>query len=213
VEAPDNRLPDRDGRRLAGRHRRAAESGRPRACYPDRNPPLGDSTDCRCGSARAPAGRQHGRVAAPPCSPSRAEETLSHAGTGEPDGLNDQTVRRWLTIMRGEGPVELIGTSPRSISPRYRRARHGALFPSGGFEGAPSTRERKLNKRCAHRSDGAPRSTKRCFHRSQEVCVRGGVEPPTFRFSGQPRQTLCRPAKTDVTDKRNRARRKVRSSR
>jgi hypothetical protein len=39
--------------------------------------------------------------------------------------------------------------------------------------------------------------------------VRGRVELPTFRFSGQPRQALCRPAKTDVTDKRNRARRKV----
>ena len=40
--------------------------------------------------------------------------------------------------------------------------------------------------------------------------VRGGVEPPTFRFSGQPRSALCRPAKTDVTEKQNRARRKVR---
>ena len=39
--------------------------------------------------------------------------------------------------------------------------------------------------------------------------VRGGVDPPTFCFSGQPRQALCRPAKTDVTDNRNRARRKV----
>ena len=44
----------------------------------------------------------------------------------------------------------------------------------------------------------------------QRRCVvRGGVEPPTFRFSGQPRQALCRPAKTDVTDKRTGARRKV----
>jgi hypothetical protein len=41
--------------------------------------------------------------------------------------------------------------------------------------------------------------------------VRGGVEPPTFRFPGQPSQALCGPAKTDVTDKRNRARRKVRN--
>jgi hypothetical protein len=48
----------------------------------------------------------------------------------------------------------------------------------------------------------------------QRGCVvRGGVEPPTFRFSGQPRQALCRPAKTDVTDKRNRARRKVQDPR
>jgi hypothetical protein len=45
------------------------------------------------------------------------------------------------------------------------------------------------------------------------IVVRGGVEPPTFRFSGQPRQALCRPAKTDVTDKRNRARRKVQEPR
>jgi hypothetical protein len=37
----------------------------------------------------------------------------------------------------------------------------------------------------------------------QRGCVvRGGVEPPTFRFSGQPRLALCRPAKTDVTGKR-----------
>jgi hypothetical protein len=39
--------------------------------------------------------------------------------------------------------------------------------------------------------------------------VRGGVEPPTFRFSGQPREALCRPAKTVVTDERSRTRRKV----
>jgi hypothetical protein len=43
--------------------------------------------------------------------------------------------------------------------------------------------------------------------------VRGGVEPPTFRFSGQRRQALCGPAKTDVTDKRNPARRKVQNQR
>ena len=41
--------------------------------------------------------------------------------------------------------------------------------------------------------------------------VRDRIELSTFRFSGQPRQALCRPAETDVTDKRNRARRKVRS--
>ena len=39
--------------------------------------------------------------------------------------------------------------------------------------------------------------------------VRDRIELSTFRFSGQPRQALCGPAKTDVTDKRNRARRKV----
>jgi hypothetical protein len=39
--------------------------------------------------------------------------------------------------------------------------------------------------------------------------VRDRIELSTFRFSGQPRQALCGPAKTDVTGKRNRARRKV----
>ena len=34
-----------------------------------------------------------------------------------------------------------------------------------------------------------------------ELVVRGRVELPTFRFSGQPRRALCGPAKTDVTDK------------
>jgi hypothetical protein len=53
---------------------------------------------------------------------------------------------------------------------------------------------------------------KRRFRRSDWV-VRGGVEPPTFRFSGQPRQALCKPAETDVTDKRNRAGRKVQNLR
>ena len=59
-------------------------------------------------------------------------------------------------------------------------------------------------ERTAHRVPlgGVSADQRRCV-------VRGGVEPPTFRFSGQPRQALCRPAKTDVTDKRNRARRKV----
>ena len=65
------------------------------------------------------------------------EETLSRAELATRTGLNDQTVRRWLTIMREEGSVELVGTSPRSTSARYRRARQGALFSSGGSEGTP----------------------------------------------------------------------------
>ena len=63
------------------------------------------------------------------------EETLSRAELATRTGLNDQTARRWLTIMRDEGSVELVGTSPRSTSARYRRARQGALFPSSGPEG------------------------------------------------------------------------------
>jgi ATP-dependent DNA helicase RecG len=66
------------------------------------------------------------------------EEILSRAELATRTGLNDQTVRRWLTIMRDEGSVELVGTSPRSTSARYRRARQGALFPSSGSEGAPT---------------------------------------------------------------------------
>jgi ATP-dependent DNA helicase RecG len=65
------------------------------------------------------------------------EETLSRAELATRTSLNDQTVRRWLTIMRDEGTVELIGTSPRSTSARYRRARQGALFPSSEPEGTP----------------------------------------------------------------------------
>jgi ATP-dependent DNA helicase RecG len=67
------------------------------------------------------------------------EEALSRAELATRTGLNDQTVRRWLTIMRDEGSVELVGTSPRSTSARCRRARQGTLFPPGGSEGAPST--------------------------------------------------------------------------
>src|ERR1700722_18157693 len=65
------------------------------------------------------------------------EEILSRAELATRTGLNDQTVRRWLTIMREEGSVELVGTSPRSTSVRYRRARQGALFPPSGSAGTP----------------------------------------------------------------------------
>lgn len=64
------------------------------------------------------------------------EEILSRAELATRTGLNDQTVRRWLTIMREEGSVELVGTSPRSTGARYRRARQGALFPPSGPEEA-----------------------------------------------------------------------------
>ena len=73
-------------------------------------------------------------------SPSRADRrpallaalgsgTLSRAELTARTGLGDQTVRRWLKIMRQEGSVELIGTSPRSTSARYRRTHHVPLFP------------------------------------------------------------------------------------
>src|ERR1700722_12423871 len=43
---------------------------------------------------------------------------------------------------------------------------------------------RKLDKRCAHRADGAPRSAKRCFRRSETMCGQGQdrtVDLPLFR--------------------------------
>ncbi|WP_433223549.1 ArsR family transcriptional regulator [Microtetraspora malaysiensis] len=57
-----------------------------------------------------------------------SDETLSRAELARRTGLTDGTVRRWLSIMREEGTVELIGSSPRSSSARYRRARQESLF-------------------------------------------------------------------------------------
>ncbi|MEV0614576.1 ATP-binding protein [Nonomuraea sp. NPDC050404] len=56
------------------------------------------------------------------------DETLSRADLARRTGLTDQTVRRWLAILREEGTVELIGSSPRSKLARYRRARQASLF-------------------------------------------------------------------------------------
>ena len=56
-------------------------------------------------------------------------DTLSRAEQTARTGLGDQTVRRWLKIMRQEGSVELIGSSPRSTSARYRRVHQVSLFP------------------------------------------------------------------------------------
>ncbi len=58
-----------------------------------------------------------------------ADDTLSRAELAIQTGLSEQTVRRWLTIMREEGTVNLVGNGPRSKSARYRRARQEALFP------------------------------------------------------------------------------------
>jgi len=57
-----------------------------------------------------------------------ANETLSRGELAARTGLSDQTVRRWLTIMRQEGSVELSGNSPRSTNARYRRSRQSSLF-------------------------------------------------------------------------------------
>jgi ATP-dependent DNA helicase RecG len=57
-----------------------------------------------------------------------ADDTLSRAELVTRTGLSDQTVRRWLTIMRQDGTVELIGGGPRSTSARYRRTQQSSLF-------------------------------------------------------------------------------------
>jgi hypothetical protein len=67
---------------------------------------------------------------------------------------------------------------------------------------------RKLDERCARRRR-ATGNIMSLFRSSVWLCGQGRVEPPTYRFSGQPRRALCRPKKTDVTHERKRARRKV----
>jgi ATP-dependent DNA helicase RecG len=64
-----------------------------------------------------------------------ADATLSRAELAIQTGLSEQTVRRWLTIMREEGTVDLVGNGPRSKSVRYRRARQEALFPKDTPDG------------------------------------------------------------------------------
>jgi ATP-dependent DNA helicase RecG len=56
------------------------------------------------------------------------DETLTRAELAARTGMTDQTARRWLTTMRGEGIVELVGGSPRSTTARYRRTRQERLF-------------------------------------------------------------------------------------
>jgi ATP-dependent DNA helicase RecG len=55
-------------------------------------------------------------------------EHLTRAELVTRTGLGDQTVRRWLKIMRDEGTIEIIGTSPKSKHVRYRRTRQEPLF-------------------------------------------------------------------------------------
>src|ERR1022692_2680597 len=59
------------------------------------------------------------------------EETFSRAELAARTGLSDQTVRRWLAIMRQEGTIELAGDTLRSRHARYRRTHQDPLFPPG----------------------------------------------------------------------------------
>ncbi|MEV5711947.1 ATP-binding protein [Actinoallomurus sp. NPDC052274] len=56
------------------------------------------------------------------------DESLSRAELVTRTGLSDQTVRRWLKIMREEGAIEIVGNSPKSMRVRYRRTRQEPLF-------------------------------------------------------------------------------------
>ncbi|WP_214109284.1 ATP-binding protein [Acrocarpospora catenulata] len=55
-------------------------------------------------------------------------QTLSRAELVARTGLGDQTVRRWLKIMRDEGTIEIVGSSPKSVHVRYRRTQQEPLF-------------------------------------------------------------------------------------
>jgi ATP-dependent DNA helicase RecG len=57
-------------------------------------------------------------------------EVLSRSELVTRTGLSDQTIRRWLKIMREEGSVEVVGSSPKSKHVRYRRTYQGQLFHS-----------------------------------------------------------------------------------
>ena len=75
--------------------------------------------------------------------------------------------------------------------------------------GDRSHEARKLHERCALRAAGVPVPLGDVSAGQRHCVVRDRIELSTFRFSGQPRQALCQPAKTVVADERNRARRKV----
>jgi ATP-dependent DNA helicase RecG len=59
-------------------------------------------------------------------------EILSRSELVTRTGLSDQTVRRWLKIMREEGSVEVVGSSPKSTHVRYRRRYHSQPFRPEG---------------------------------------------------------------------------------
>ncbi|SPT60555.1 ATP-binding protein [Actinomadura madurae] len=63
-------------------------------------------------------------------------EVLSRAELVARTSLSDQTVRRWLKIMRDEGTVEVVGSSVKSRHVRYRRAGQEPLFLPEGHDPA-----------------------------------------------------------------------------
>ncbi|WP_239341013.1 ATP-binding protein [Frankia sp. CiP3] len=61
-------------------------------------------------------------------------ETLSRSELVTRTGLRDQTIRRWLKIMRDEGSVDIVGSSLKSRHVRYRRTYQDLLFQSEGTD-------------------------------------------------------------------------------
>jgi DNA-binding transcriptional ArsR family regulator len=59
-------------------------------------------------------------------------ETLSRSELVTRTGLSDQTIRRWLKIMRDEGSVDIVGSSLERRDVRYRRTYQDLLFHSEG---------------------------------------------------------------------------------
>jgi ATP-dependent DNA helicase RecG len=57
-------------------------------------------------------------------------ETLARSELVTRTGLSDQTIRRWLKIMREDGSVGVVGGSPKSRHVRYRRTYQDPLFHS-----------------------------------------------------------------------------------
>lgn len=59
---------------------------------------------------------------------SLGDKILSRSELAEAAGLSDKVVLHWLSRMRQEGTVELIGPSPRSKYARYRQSSQRPLF-------------------------------------------------------------------------------------
>jgi ATP-dependent DNA helicase RecG len=59
-------------------------------------------------------------------------EILSRSELETRTGLSDQTVRRWLKILREEGSVEVVGGNPKSAHVRYRRRHQSQPFRPEG---------------------------------------------------------------------------------
>jgi hypothetical protein len=101
-----------------------------------------------------------------------------------------------------------------AMNPEASQDMTATLRPEPRATAIRSEKERGSSISAVHFEQSAHQGSAGRVSACQEVfVVRDRIELSTFRFSGQPRQTLYRPAKTVLTDKRNRARRKVRRPR